>query len=113
MENNIDFGPQLPIKKEDVVSAFKDPEIKEKYPELEALYAEVKSGMKPVAFYECRLPFLDTMKAKYKLEDYTHSKLWHLLIGSQADSIVTKLDLPGGEIENFIRYEMPKFADRK
>ncbi len=88
-------------------------EMKEKYSELKELFTEETKRIGAVSFYEKMAAFCEAMKAKYKLDEYIHSKLWHLLIGSQADVVITELDLPNGEIEDFIRNEMPKFPSKK
>ncbi len=107
MENKHELSPELPIRKEG------DTTLKEKYSELEGLFLEAREGIKVTTFYESMQPFWKMVKEKYRPEECIDCLLWHLTIGSSPNETVTKLDLPGGEIENFIRNELPKFANRK
>ncbi len=52
--------------------------------------------------------FTKEIQKKYPPEKYNNSKLWHLLIGSTPGEKDVDFDVPDGDIENFIRNELPK-----
>lgn len=51
--------------------------------------------------------FYKQMQDKYPAEICRNSVLWHLIIGSTPQDNLPALDLPGGEIEDWIRNKVP------
>ncbi len=60
------------------------------------------------SFHPVFKEFLKNMESKYGVERCSKSKAWHVLNGSVPDpTSEISCDLPEGEVEHFIRHELP------
>lgn len=51
--------------------------------------------------------FYKEMQDKYPYETLLNAKLWHIIAGGTLEDSFVNFDLPGGEIEDFIRHKAP------
>jgi hypothetical protein len=71
-----------------------------KFEELKTIANEARGTMPPAEFYQLKTDFLNNLKAEQP--GIVDCKLYHFLIGSKYDTR-PEFDLPGGELETFIR----------
>jgi hypothetical protein len=83
---------------------------KNKYTELRELFL---NAINKIEFAYCdseMKKFYSEIKEKYPSEEYRHSLLWHLIIGSTPDKTDIYFDTPEGDIQNFITNRLPAIA---
>lgn len=80
----------------------------EKLLELRVFLSAKKGILGQEAFDEERVVFIQNMRAKYGSATLNATALYHILIEStpQNEADLKTLDLPGGEIERFIKGEL-------
>lgn len=80
----------------------------EKVSELQDLMMKVVVETKVGMHHPVYQNFFRDMKEKYSRDELIRSRLWHLIIGSTpVHEEIEVFDLPEGEVEKFIREDLP------
>lgn len=88
----------------------RSPETPDKYDEMKTLFSSSIDKIELGHFDPRMKDFYKKIKEKYTPEVYGRCLLWHLIIGGTPDETDVNFDLPEGEIESFIRNQLPKIA---
>jgi len=76
-----------------------------KFLELKELYRTAISADDDLYFSAKMKKIFDHLKEKYSTQDLINCRLWHVIALSTPSGNETTLDMPGGEIDEFIRSE--------
>ncbi len=86
---------------------------KDKYTEVRELFLNSINKIELKYFDPEIQKFYEKIQRKYTSGQYQHCLLWHLVIGSTTNDSNTVFDTPDGDIEDFIRNDLPRIAENK